>query len=834
MADPIIGIKITGDGKDLETALNRAAKEVREFGDGVAKAKAPVSDLAVQTKAAFDATGVRDFGREVTKAQEPVTTLSQSLRTAFIGSSVIAGLLTLKSLIQGATSAMVQAQIDVDRLRNGLNFAVGRDRAAGELEFLRSTTQQLGLEFVSTAGAYTKLAAAARGTSMEGKGTRDIFTAIAQASTVMNLSVEQSQGVLLAVTQMISKGKVQAEELRGQLAERLPGAFQIAARAMGVTEAELNKMLETGKVLSEDFLPKFARQLSQEVGPEVQAAANGMAQSISRLSNAWTEFRQNAAKSGISDSIGWFSGALANDITAFSEALERARLSGKGTLGQWNDAMGMLIGRSLGLRLVNRDFMTMGEAIQDSSMKLKELDERLLKFGHLSIYDQAARGNAIRDLARAMDLLNAKTGYIGGSDIRIGRLRAQSDAPAIPDAPGVPTRSGVDRGDLTLSNLRGRVDAERENLAALRESGSEADKLNEGQKLALRLQEQLSTKLDAKTRALKLAELAAANELGAFLYAQGRMKDGIRLEQERTRARQESYAQSLREQEEIAQAEVQASKAREQGREAVSSFLATVQEQNDYVALEISLLGESEARRKDALDQYQIELDLKRRIAEIDRNAGFDEAQREEERARVRAAAARDLAGRRNLSGVIAERERNPFAGASDGINQYLETVRNVADSTKTMMVNAFQGMEDALVSFVRTGKLDFKSLANSIISDFARIQIRQSITGPLAQSASGDLSGGGGLLSTVLSFLPKFDTGIEYVPYDMPAIIHKGERVVTAAENRRGVGSFAPVYNIQIDSRADRSEARREIMQALEYNNREMFAVMRRTERFN
>ena len=80
MADPIIGIKITGDGKDLETALNRAAKEVREFGDGVAKAKAPVSDLAVQTKAAFDATGVRDFGREVTKAQEPVTTLSQSLR----------------------------------------------------------------------------------------------------------------------------------------------------------------------------------------------------------------------------------------------------------------------------------------------------------------------------------------------------------------------------------------------------------------------------------------------------------------------------------------------------------------------------------------------------------------------------------------------------------------------------------------------------------------------------------------------------------------------------------------------------------------------------------
>ena len=47
---------------------------------------------------------------------------------------------------------------------------------------------------------------------------------------------------------MISKGKVQAEELRGQLGERLPSAFQLAAKAMGMTTAQLDKFMADGKL----------------------------------------------------------------------------------------------------------------------------------------------------------------------------------------------------------------------------------------------------------------------------------------------------------------------------------------------------------------------------------------------------------------------------------------------------------------------------------------------------------------------------------------------------------------------------------------------------------
>src|SRR5690606_38381642 len=124
---------------------------------------------------------------------------------------------------------------------------------AAEILFLRRTADEMGQSFASISAAYARFSAASRGTAIEGEATRDVFLAITKASTVLGLSADQTSGALNAIQQMISKGTVQAEELRGQLGERLPGAFQIASRAMGVTTAELSKMLEQGQVISEDF-----------------------------------------------------------------------------------------------------------------------------------------------------------------------------------------------------------------------------------------------------------------------------------------------------------------------------------------------------------------------------------------------------------------------------------------------------------------------------------------------------------------------------------------------------------------------------------------------------
>lgn len=84
-------------------------------------------------------------------------------------------------------------------------------------------------------------------------------------------------------------------------------------------------------------------------------------------------------------------------------------------------------------------------------------------------------------------------------------------------------------------------------------------------------------------------------------------------------------------------------------------------------------------------------------------------------------------------------------AGAAQGLRDYATEAGNVASHSKRMFESAFKGMEDALVKFVRTGKLDFASLADSIINDLIRIQVQQSFTKPLAEMISGGGGGGGG-----------------------------------------------------------------------------------------
>lgn len=62
--------------------------------------------------------------------------------------------------------------------------------------------------------------------------------------------------------------------------------------------------------------------------------------------------------------------------------------------------------------------------------------------------------------------------------------------------------------------------------------------------------------------------------------------------------------------------------------------------------------------------------------------------------------------------------------------------IENFSKDTNDLMTNAFtdafKNAEDALVDFVKTGKLNFKDLVNSLIADLARIQIREKLLNPL------------------------------------------------------------------------------------------------------
>jgi lambda family phage tail tape measure protein len=99
--------------------------------------------------------------------------------------------------------------------------------------------------------------------------------------------------------------------------------------------------------------------------------------------------------------------------------------------------------------------------------------------------------------------------------------------------------------------------------------------------------------------------------------------------------------------------------------------------------------------------------------------------------------AARQAADGAQLLTQRAKELSDPEAGFAKGLRAVAEEAEQIGKQMEAATVRAFNGMTDALVGFVMTGKLDFRSLANSIISDLVRIQFQRAITLPLAKAMS-------------------------------------------------------------------------------------------------
>lgn len=159
---------------------------------------------------------------------------------------------------------------------------------------------------------------------------------------------------------------------------------------------------------------------------------------------------------------------------------------------------------------------------------------------------------------------------------------------------------------------------------------------------------------------------------------------------------------------------------------------------NDEERFQIDLLGQDTLAVQKAVSARKIKLDLDERIRLL---------QKEDPTVDTSEAIAQAAIQQAKASALIEEsfnKQRDAIFGAKEALRKYAEDSTNYGAQIEGALTNAFKSAEDALVSFVTTGKLDFKSLANSIISDLARIAIKQSITGPLASALGGLFKGGG------------------------------------------------------------------------------------------
>lgn len=188
---------------------------------------------------------------------------------------------------------IVNTTASMEGLQNQLNFASGSaEQGARDFNYLRETSQKMGLDLLSATQGFVGLAASFKGTSIQGQAVRDVFEGMAMASTVNHMSAQQTAQAFKALSDMAGKGVVSMEELRGQLGDAgLKGAFKIAADAMGMTTMELNKFVADGKLMSEDFIPKFAAQLKKEFAGGMDAAGESLTSNLNRMNTAFLELK---------------------------------------------------------------------------------------------------------------------------------------------------------------------------------------------------------------------------------------------------------------------------------------------------------------------------------------------------------------------------------------------------------------------------------------------------------------------------------------------------------------------------------------------------------------
>jgi len=243
------------------------------------------------------------FNSAVAGASSRLASFNRSLgqtRSLAQGLGMAAAVVGIKELGE----AVFKAHERFEAINIGLKVTTGSLQGSREeMDFIRAEADRLGLGFLDLADGYKKFTAATMETNLAGSKTREMFSGIMEAGTVFRLSQDDLNGVMRAFGQILSKGKVQSEELRGQLGERLPAAFKIAADAMGMTTAELDKALNDGKVNSLDFVEKFSAALRKVVEGELPAATATATAKMNRLTNSWDSFKISLAKSGVIDFI---------------------------------------------------------------------------------------------------------------------------------------------------------------------------------------------------------------------------------------------------------------------------------------------------------------------------------------------------------------------------------------------------------------------------------------------------------------------------------------------------------------------------------------------------
>ncbi|ELE3673591.1 tape measure protein, partial [Escherichia coli] len=232
--------------------------------------------------------------------REAITKARGHTSTSINGDRAASSLDSLSSAAVKTAGALISFQAVLSAYQRVMEIGLQRasaersidfvfDKDAGQVkEFTKSLAQTTGLDIAELQSQFAGFGASAK-ESMGIQGSEELFKNMIGYARLMGRSEEEIKRALTALSQMAGKGQIMAEELKGQLAEAVPGMVQVFAKATGKSEQELFDAMKKGALKSADTLQKVTQELNKQITAKGgwKAISESTQAQLGNLKNAW-------------------------------------------------------------------------------------------------------------------------------------------------------------------------------------------------------------------------------------------------------------------------------------------------------------------------------------------------------------------------------------------------------------------------------------------------------------------------------------------------------------------------------------------------------------------
>ena len=331
--------------------------------------------------------------------------------------------------LSGLLSSLVNTAREAGRARTILrNISTDAREYSRSLKFLTDLTDKYGTDLIGTTEAFAKFKAAATPAGVAMAEQERIFSNISKAMASFGISGGEASLTMMAITQMMSKGKISSEELRRQLGERMPVAMQAMANAAGVSMAQLDKLLKEGKLRSADIMGKFSDELAKLSG---DTSTNNLESSLGRLKNAFTDLADSlhiydnfkALVDKVKEALDYIKTHLSN-LYIWAGGLLAVKMWNK-FAGAWSQAGAMIKTASAGATADEANAKARADRATAKAQKaLDEAEAKLQRAEAALAQAQAPTASESHSLYQAQTKSQEK---INRLDANIGDVQAQRD-----------------------------------------------------------------------------------------------------------------------------------------------------------------------------------------------------------------------------------------------------------------------------------------------------------------------------------------------------------------------------------------------------------------------